>query len=276
MNEKLDTKSKLPQLRRKQLTHELTSLKRALLETTSSASIETRVNKLAMDILPSAEKSLQKGSIDLIFMFDCSGSCRGTEVSTIKGYEQLIDREKRKNETTKITTILFNNVSEMIHDRVDAEQVRPLRYNADGGTSLYDTICERLEYLEGTRPTFLNNHLVVIMTDGNDVSSTKYSLQDARSKILELQSKGWKFIFLGANMDAKEVSTELGIEEKYAETYLQTNDNILINFSAVSKAMEDIRETGEIKADWSSSIKKANQLENGPVLRLESKKKNGK
>ena len=58
---------------------------------------------------------------ELVFILDKSGSMHGLEADTIGGFNSLIEKQKKEDGRALVTTILFDDKSEMIHDRVDLQ-----------------------------------------------------------------------------------------------------------------------------------------------------------
>jgi hypothetical protein len=56
-------------------------------------------------------------NLDLIFLIDRSGSMCGSEQDTIGGFNSFIQREKDKDINTRVTTILFDNLYEVLYTR---------------------------------------------------------------------------------------------------------------------------------------------------------------
>lgn len=245
--------------------------------------LDSRIKSLSAQVLPQAASILKEGSAELVFLFDCSESCSGTEQVTMKGFNELIEKEKRVGFPTIVSTILFNSTDHVVNDRVDINRVGSLNYVAKGGTALYDTLCKHLQNImqkqamSGSKA--LKKTVVVIMTDGKDESSIFNDGRDAKQKVAECLALGWEFIFLGANINAKMVAASLGINANYAENYMVTETGILTNFQAVRKALQSVREEGKINPDWSTSIQNNNLAiemknsheDNGPVLKLGGK-----
>lgn len=232
--------------------------------------LENRINSVAVKNIDNARIERRNNATELIFILDKSGSCSGLESATIKGVNDLIAEEKKTGSIVKVTIILFNEACSVLCDRVDINMVPKFSYEAQGGTALYDTLCTELSSLKAkqTSTNEINPEktIVAIMTDGQDRHSRIYGLRDARSMIQSCRQIGWKFIFLGANLDAKKEAIDLGIDPTYAEQYLTDRDGILTNFLAVRKALVDLRNDGKINANWSDNIKRHN---NG-VARLQT------
>lgn len=238
----------------------LATLKNSL-QTGNSNSLDDRINNMASSVLPQAAEVL-KNSAELISLFDKSGSCKGTELATINGFNDLIQKEKKSGFPMLVTTILFNEEDTIIHDGLNINMVKPFNYIAGGGTALYDSLCRNLkktlERHEKSGSKAPNKTVVVIMTDGKDEHSKYYDIHDAKKIIAKCKALGWEFIFLGNEIDAKYEAAKLGIDALHAENYSLENNGILHNFRAVSNVLKSLREAGKIDPNWSAPIKNNN------------------
>ena len=243
----------------------------------SRMSIEDRMNSLAKKNIGSAALELRKNTAEIIFIIDKSNSCKEVVPSTIKAIDNLIRKERRNCYPTKISIILFNHTYQVICDRQDIKNVYEFCYKASGGTALYDTLCNNLYAIKErqlkSKDVDSNKTIVVIMTDGEDNESVNYSLMDARKCILECKSIGWKFIFLGANINAKKVASDLGIDLDLAEEYQNNARGVIANFESINRALIDVRATGSISKNWSDNIKYNNRINGNNQNTLSSGKK---
>lgn len=247
----------------------MTALRKDL-KKSSGVTLESRINSLAVKNIDSASIERKNNATELIFILDKSGSCHGLEDATIKGVTDLIEAEKKTGAIVKVTIILFNTECSILCDRVDINMVPRFSYKADDGTALYDTLYTQLSSLKAkqmaTSDISPEKTIVAIMTDGKDRDSKMYGLRDARNVIQSCRQIGWKFIFLGANLDAKKEASSLGIDPTYAEQYLTDTEGVLINFLSVRKALSDLRNDGKINPNWSDNIKQ----HNNEVARLQT------
>ena len=61
---------------------------------------------------------------EMVFILDKSGSMSGMEGDTIGGFNSMIAKQKKEDGNAFVSTILFNNRSEVLHDRVKSLQKR--------------------------------------------------------------------------------------------------------------------------------------------------------
>ena len=86
---------------------------------------------------------MEKNLTEIIFILDRSGSMAGLEGDTIGGFNAMIEKQKREQGEALVSTVLFDNDSEVIHDRVDIQRIKPMthkEYYVRGCTALLDAV----------------------------------------------------------------------------------------------------------------------------------------
>lgn len=187
---------------------------------------------------------------ELVFILDRSGSMSGFEADTIGGFNSTIEKQREQEGKVYVSTVLFDNVSEVIHDRVDIRKISPMTrndYYVRGSTALLDAIGGAIHHIGNihkyARPEDVPEHTIfVITTDGMENASHRYSSREIKEKIQRQTEKyGWEFIFLVANIDAVETAESLGIRKDRAANYCQTEQGIARSYNAMSKAIGSVR-----------------------------------
>lgn len=214
--------------------------------------------------LDAAIKSFSKRQVDVMFVFDRSGSCAGTELDMMRGFNNFIKHEKDERNEDFITVSLFDHENKVVYDRTPVKRVKGLEYQVRGNTALYDSLCENLKSLQRKKDDN-TEVIVVIMTDGADNSSHEYDIDKTRGLISSLKRQGWNFIFLGAMDYAKGYAAELGIDEKYAEIY--SPEAVDANFKAIERVADDVHGSGKVSEDWAEPVVEAR-------LQIEGRKDN--
>lgn len=189
---------------------------------------------------------MSKGYTEIIYILDRSGSMGGLESDTIGGFNSMMEQQKKTGEKAVVSTVLFDDVCEVIHDRVPIEKVEKMtdkQYYVRGCTALLDAvggaihhICNVHKYArEEDRP---EKTIVVITTDGMENASCKYS-RDKIEKMVKRQQKkyGWEFIFIGANIDAYAEAQKYGIRRDRAVNYVCDDIGTANVYAGVSKAV---------------------------------------
>ena len=157
---------------------------------------------------------------ELVFILDRSGSMGGLEQDTIGGFNSMLRKQKKQPGEALVSTVLFNNHSVVIHDRVPLEQVQPMteeEYCVGGTTALLDAVGGAIKHIglvhKYARPEDRpEKTLFVITTDGMENASRKYTYEKVRELISRQKEKyGWEFLFLGANIDAAKEAERFGI-----------------------------------------------------------------
>ncbi len=182
---------------------------------------------------------------ELVFILDRSGSMGGLESDTIGGFNGMIDRQKKEEKEVNITTILFDDEVEVIHDRFPIGIIEPLtekEYFVRGCTALLDAVGAGIDKMNNVQKHLPEQHkagkvIFVITTDGLENSSTEYSYEQIRRKIAAKKECGWEFLFLGANIDAGKEAEKIGINRNRSVTYENDSEGIAVNFEAVGRAL---------------------------------------
>lgn len=197
--------------------------------------------------------------LDLVFILDKSGSMSGFESDTVGGYNSVLTENRNKAGKTFITTVLFNNKTSLLHNREPIDKVKNLTlddYSVGGNTALLDAIGDTMVKMrENRKITKNNNVLFVIITDGEENSSTKYSQAKIKSMIksAEVEDK-WDFIFLGANIDAITAADNIGIKSSNATGYVQDGTGYDKAYKAVNKAVEAKQNAAPISEEWKQEV----------------------
>ena len=198
---------------------------------------------------------MKKNSTELVFILDKSGSMSGLEKDTIGGFNSMLQKQKDVEGECRITTVLFDNSYELLHDRIDIRAVGPMterEYRVGGSTALLDAIGRTINKLVSVQRSTAEEYraekvMFVIITDGEENSSREFSSDKIKAMIEhEKQKYGWEFIFLGANIDAVETAGRFGIGVDRAVDYLADSKGTELNFAAMSATVACFRETGAV------------------------------
>ena len=202
---------------------------------------------------------MKKNFTELVFILDRSGSMAGLEDDTIGGFNAMIQKQKDEPGKAVVSTVLFDNYSEVIHDRVDIQRIEPMtrnEYYVRGCTALLDAVGGAIHHIgnvhkyarEEDRP---EKTLFVITTDGMENASRKYSYEKLKAMIERQKEKyGWEFIFLGANIDAAKEAARFGIDEDRAVNYNADREGTAVIYEAVSEAVCGVRACRPMTNDW--------------------------
>lgn len=207
---------------------------------------------------------MKKGLTELIFILDKSGSMDGLERDTIGGFNSMLKKQQEIEGESYITTILFDNCYELLHDRIDIRAVTPITegdYQVGGSTALLDaigmTIHKIAKVQEQTADEYRAEKVIfIIITDGEENSSREYSIGNIKKLIKKQKAEyGWEFIFLGANIDAVETASQFGINKDRAVTYLADSEGTCLNFAVMSAAVTEYREKNNISEKHFETIR---------------------
>ena len=206
---------------------------------------------------------MRKNLTELVFILDRSGSMAGLEGDTIGGFNAMIEKQKGEPGEAYVSTVLFDNVSEVIHDRVDIQKIEPMtrrEYYVRGSTALLDAVGGAIHHIGNVhkyarpedRP---EKTLFVITTDGMENASRHYSYERVKMMIERNTDKyGWEFLFLGANIDAAKEAARFGIRADRAANYHADSTGTAVVYEAVSEAVCSVRASRPMSKEWKRSI----------------------
>lgn len=197
----------------------------------------------------------EKAVTDVIFILDKSGSMRYYTDETIRGFNTMLDVQRKEEGRAYITTVLFNEKSVYLHEREEIEKVKKLTrkdYEAGGCTALLDAVGDAIE--KAGRSRCGNKTVVIVITDGLENASVNYTYKEIREKIASRRLQGWEFIFLGANIDVAAEAEKIGIPMRRAAGYCQDDEGVRLNFQAVSKVVSNVRKNEGIGENWKKEI----------------------
>ncbi|MBQ8027060.1 MAG: hypothetical protein IJ261_02965 [Clostridia bacterium] len=206
---------------------------------------------------------MKNGITELVFILDRSGSMSGLEGDTIGGFNSMIEKQKKKEGECYVSTVLFDNVSEVLHDRVKLSEIKPMTdadYTVRGSTALIDAIGCAIHHVANihkyARPEDVPEHtMFIITTDGMENASHIYTSNKVKQMIESKKSKyGWEFLFIGANIDAVETASHFGIGADRAVNYHADAKGTRVNYAAMSDAICAVRESRPLAADWKDRI----------------------
>lgn len=207
---------------------------------------------------------MKNKKMELVFILDKSGSMSGLESDTIGGFNSLLEKQKDGLGEVSVTTVLFNDDYQLLHDHVSISEVSPLtpkNYFVGGTTALLDAIGKTIHDLIKVQRKRGRKHsakkvLIVIITDGLENSSREYSYSKIKKLIsIEQEKYGWEFLFLGANIDAAKVANDVGIRRERATNYHADSRGTSLNYKVLSDAVQSVRENNTIDDQWNKSIK---------------------
>ena len=208
---------------------------------------------------------MKKGLTELVFILDKSGSMGGLERDTIGGYNSMLEKQKAVPGECLITTVLFDNDYELLHDKIDIRAVSPItekEYSVGGSTALLDAIGMTIHKIDNAQRHTADDYraekvMFVIITDGEENSSREYSAEKVKAQIQRQKEKyGWEFIFLGANIDAVETAGRFGIAPDRAQNYHADSQGVELNFCVMSDAVATFRKCKEVPVGWNDEIEK--------------------
>jgi len=185
---------------------------------------------------------------EIVLILDRSGSMEGLEDDTIGGFNGFVKNQAGLGETS-LTTVLFDDRYEILHDGVDARKASLTReeYFTRGSTALLDAVGRTIndvgrrlgETPEASRP---GKVIFVITTDGQENASREFGYGEVRRMITHQTEKyAWEFIFMGANIDVAEEGERLGIRGDRSFAFVASSAGVGGMFDASATLCKSIR-----------------------------------
>ena len=206
---------------------------------------------------------MKKDLTELVFILDRSGSMSGLESDTIGGYNAMLEKQKKEPGEAVITTVLFDDRYELLHDRFNLKGIAPItekEYFVRGSTALLDAVGRTINKIGNaqkytTEDERAEHVLFVITTDGMENASREFSDEKVRKMIEHQKNKyGWEFIFLGANIDAIAAAERFGIGEDRASNYNADSEGTLLNYAVINETVSCLRANCSISENWKERI----------------------
>ena len=193
---------------------------------------------------------MKKGLTEMVFILDRSGSMGGLEKDTIGGFNSMIEKQKQEEGEAYVSTVLFDNVAEVLYDRIPLNKIEPMtdkQYYVRGCTALLDALGGAIRHIGNihkySREEDVPEHTIfVITTDGMENASRNYTRKAVKEMVERQQQKyGWQFVFLGANIDSITTAESYGIPQYMAADYCADPNGTQAVFRAVGKRVSMCR-----------------------------------
>ena len=195
-------------------------------------------------------KKEMKEEMDIVFLLDRSGSMSGMEEDTIGGYNSYLNKKKKKN--VKVTTILFDDKYEILHQRENIKNIKDLtrkEYYVRGCTALLDAIGKTINMMDREEA---GKVIFIITTDGLENASREFNKGQIK-KLIE-SHKNWEFMYIGADIDSYSEGESIGIKKTNIANYRKNKVGVEKLFSSLGKASSSFYEDKCVCADWKEDL----------------------
>ena len=184
----------------------------------------------------------------------------GYEKDTIGGFNATLTKQKQEEGKAIVSTVLFDDKIEVLHDRIDIEEVPFMtkkEYQVRGMTALLDALGGAIDHIgnihKHAKAEDVPEHTIfVITTDGMENASVWYDSSKIKEMIERQRDRyGWEFVFLAANIDAVETAGRYGIHQARAVNYKQTSEGVQASYCMMSRAISKMRKSENLDdGDW--------------------------
>lgn len=210
---------------------------------------------------------MKENLTELVFVLDKSGSMAGLENDTVGGFNTLLQKQKVLDGEANVTTVLFNTTDTMLYFRKNIQFVTEMTtedFVVGGGTALLDSFGNMIDLIgkalsdtkEEDRPSKV---IFVIMTDGEENSSQKYSVSQIKQMVeRQRQQYSWEFVFLGANIDAISTAESYGMNSQHACSI--SGGCYIESFGSIDNAVSSYRINNKIDDKWANNMKEKKEM----------------
>lgn len=201
---------------------------------------------------------MKKNLTELVFILDRSGSMADLVSDTIGGFNGLLRKQKEMDGDALVTTVLFDDHYELLHDRVSLAGVAFITekdYYVRGMTALLDAVGRTIGKIDAAQSHTVESErpehtLFVIVTDGMENASHEYTHDAVRKLIEARKADGWEFLFLGANIDAFSAARDIGIDMAHASNAMPDSIGTHAVYESMNDAVCCARATGSVPMGW--------------------------
>ena len=168
-------------------------------------------------------------------VLDASGSMAEIESDTKGSFNSFLNEQKKSEGKTVFDLYQFSDKVSRIVEHVDLATFNNdlmKKYRCSGCTALNDAVCTAIDTLgnefsqmkEKDRPEHV---MFVIITDGMENASRKFSSADVKKRIQEQTDVyKWDFQYLAANQDAFATGEALGVSHDNCVAWHASKDGI--------------------------------------------------
>ena len=194
---------------------------------------------------------------DLItVILDKSGSMKAIQDATLSGLNEFIDEQLRAGTPTRWTLTLFDTRVTAAFVNIPGEELQPLTradYEPGGMTALHDAVALTLREMERRIEAEAIAHegvAVVILTDGLENASSRYTMRDVADLITRAEDRGWQFIFLGADQNSWAVGRGLGISKGAFVDFAAAPASVDRAFKSAARMTADYRASKVVRSEY--------------------------
>lgn len=205
---------------------------------------------------------MKSNLLHICFVLDESGSMYSSTDDVIKGFNKLVDKQKKvENGECIISVYRFSTDVKSDFIGKPLNEIPELQYHPGGCTAMNDGIGTAIDEVglwlsdmdEADRPS---KNLIVIMTDGEENSSKEYTFDDIKYRIKHQEEKyNWSFVFMGTDLNSLEEAKALGI----SMSSVSARSNVVHNYEHINTYASSYRFAVDTAAvnDLTNSFKNA-------------------
>lgn len=197
---------------------------------------------------------------EIVCVIDESGSMGSLTQQTIDGFNKFVEEQRQAPGTANLTLITFNTGWKTPIKRqsiATVPQLDRMMYGPNGGTALLDALGHAIDNVGKVLMQPGTDVVFVVITDGQENSSTDYKLAQVKEMIEGREKDGWKFIYLGANQDAFSTAASMGMNAATSVNYAANAVGTASTYGYASDTVAMLREAKASGATLTSDTTEA-------------------
>ncbi|MEQ9460443.1 MAG: VWA domain-containing protein [Phycisphaeraceae bacterium] len=188
---------------------------------------------------------------DITMILDRSGSMHGMQAQVIESFNSFLAEQRELDRPATFSLVQFNADVRSTIQTLPIDQIRDIDekdYLPGGTTALLDAIGGTIGHIRRRVKNLRHEPdvIVLVLTDGMENSSTRYSFKQISEMITKAETHGWRFVFMAAGLEAFNQREGLGIRVERAARMRQTPESYRRGMEVASRKVRATREFNDL------------------------------
>ena len=191
--------------------------------------------------------------VEIFCLIDKSSSMTSFRYDAIDGFNEFLREQKEIQDSANLTLCLFDKEWSVAIERMNLKDIPELTkktYKLGRGTSLYDSIAKTIGYatvvVEKYQEEALPKVVVMVLTDGEDSTSSAATEKDVADFVADCSQLGWEFFFLTTSRKAFDMSASMGFAPENTHLFNNDKKGMMNSFMSMSQILKDMKVKGEL------------------------------
>lgn len=194
--------------------------------------------------------------VDITVLLDRSGSMWSIRDATIEAFNTFLSEQRQQPGAGRISLFQFDHEYQVVYEDQPLDQAPLLDgrgYEPRGSTALLDAMGTTIDRVGARLAAMPVNErpgkvVLVVMTDGKENESKKFDRDKVFAMVRhQTDTYSWQFVFLGANQDAIQTASMLGMRQGNALEYQSTVGGVGSGVACLTRNLNRYRSSSEVK-----------------------------